>query len=94
MNNIEIKQKINEKLDLLNTEELTLIDNLLNQITSFLTTKKTLDIPAKDDLDNEDPLADLRNSDFIGCFSDEPDLAAKSEEIAQDILARKDVKQL
>jgi hypothetical protein len=39
MNNIEIKQKINEKLDLLNTEELTLIDNLLNQITSFITTK-------------------------------------------------------
>ena len=91
MNNIEIKQKINEKLDLLNTEELTLIDNLLNQITSFITTKKTLNIPAKDGLDNEDPLADLRNSDFIGCFADKPDLAAKSEEIAQGILSRKDL---
>jgi hypothetical protein len=91
MNNIEIKQKINKKLDLLNTEELTLIDNLLNQITSFLKIKTPLDIPSKDNFEN-DPLADLRNSDFIGCFSSEPDLAEKAEEIAQGILSRKDVK--
>ncbi|MFN9734946.1 MAG: hypothetical protein ACK544_13670 [Microcystis sp.] len=92
MNNIEIKQKINKKLDLLNTEELTLIDNLLNQITSFLKIKTPLDISSKDNFENEDPLADLRNSDFIGCFSGEPDLAEKAEEIAQGILSRKDVK--
>ena len=75
MNNIEIKQKINKKLDLLNPEELTLIDNLLNQITSFLKIKTPLDISSKDNFENEDPLADLRNSDFLGCFSGEPDLA-------------------
>jgi hypothetical protein len=36
MNNLELKQKINQKLDQLNPEELTLVDNLLNQITSYL----------------------------------------------------------
>jgi len=92
MNNIEIKQKINKKLDLLNTEELTLIDNLLNQITSFLKIKTPLDISSKDNFENEDPLADLRNSDFIGCFSGEPDLAEKAAAIAQGILSRKNLK--
>lgn len=37
----------------------------------------------------DDPLAELRNSDFIGCFADEPDLAEKSEQIAQDIISKK-----
>jgi hypothetical protein len=39
--------------------------------------------------DNNDPLAELRNSDFIGCFSGEPDLAEKSEQIAQEIISKK-----
>lgn len=38
------------------------------------------------------PLADLRNSDFIVCFSGEPDLAKKAAAIPQAILSRKDVK--
>ena len=92
MNNIESQQRINKKLALLNTEELTLIDNLFNQITSFLKIKTPLDISSKDNFENEDPLADLRNSDFLGCFSGEPDLAEKAAEIAQGILSRKDVK--
>ncbi|MCZ8357912.1 MAG: hypothetical protein O9350_08625 [Microcystis sp. LE19-388.1G] len=92
MNNIESQQRINKKLALLNTEELTLIDNLFNQITSFLKIKTPLDISSKDNFENEAPLADLRNSDFIGCFSGEPDLAEKAAAIAQGILSRKNLK--
>ncbi|MGY6529503.1 MAG: hypothetical protein ACXITR_06195 [Cyanobacterium sp.] len=38
---------------------------------------------------NDDPLAELRNSNFIGCFSDEPDLAQKSEQISQEIITNR-----
>jgi hypothetical protein len=84
MNTLELKQKIAQKLDGLNTEELALVDNLLNQITCYLKTKQS-----PNNINNEDPLAALRNSDFIGCFSGEPDLAEKSEEIAYNILSQK-----
>jgi hypothetical protein len=40
-----------------------------------------------------DPLAQLRNSDFIGCFEDDPDLAEKSEKITRDIITRKETYQ-
>jgi adenosyl cobinamide kinase/adenosyl cobinamide phosphate guanylyltransferase len=76
MTNLELKQKIAQKLDELNTEELTLVDNLLNQITNYLKTQQS-----PNNANNEYPLAVLRNSDFIGCFSGEPDLAEKSVEI-------------
>jgi transcription initiation factor TFIIIB Brf1 subunit/transcription initiation factor TFIIB len=38
---------------------------------------------------NNDPLAELKNSDFIGSFSDDLNLAEKSEQIAQDIMSKK-----
>ncbi|AUC61820.1 hypothetical protein AA637_11975 [Cyanobacterium sp. HL-69] len=44
---------------------------------------------AKKTTESDDPLAELRNSDFIGCFSDEPDLAEKSEQISQEIISNK-----
>ena len=91
MNNIEIKQKINQKLENLTTEELTLVDNLLSQITSYLKSNTSFNNSLKTNTDNEDPLASLRNSDFIGCFAGEPDLAEKSETIIKDILAKKNI---
>ena len=39
---------------------------------------------------NDDPLAKLRNSDFIGCIEYHPDLAEQSEAIAHQILSQKD----
>lgn len=79
----ELKQKIAQKLNSLDIEQLTLIDNLLSQLTSYL--KKTTS-PSET---NHDPLASLRNSDFIGCFEDDPNLATNSEAIGHEILSRK-----
>lgn len=83
MNKLEIKERITANLENLTTEELRFIENLLNQFTSYLKLKN-----AQDNLsnDNDDPLVELRNSDFIGCFSGEPDLAEKSEQIVRDII--------
>ena len=36
-----------------------------------------------------DPLAQLKQSKFIGCFSGDPDLASKSEERFQEIMNEK-----
>ena len=57
----------------------------------FTKKKKTLNVSATVGLDIDVPLADFNNRDFIGSFADEPDLAAKSEEIAQGILSRKGI---
>jgi hypothetical protein len=83
MNTAEIKQRITQKLNSLDIDQLALVDNLLNQLTSYLNkiaTPKASEQP--------DPLASLRNSDFIGCFSGDPDLATNSEEIAHQILSQ------
>jgi hypothetical protein len=82
MNTAEIKQRITQKLNELDADQLTLIDSLLNQITAHL--YKT----TPEDAEQPDPLASLRNSDFIGCFSGDPNLATDSEEIAHQILSR------
>jgi hypothetical protein len=91
MESTDIKQRITKTLDKLNSEQLTLVEKLLKEITMYFKTNKTLDIASEDPKNNDDPLAQLRNSDFIGCFADEPDLAEKSEEIAQAILSEKDI---
>jgi hypothetical protein len=82
MNTTDIKQRITQKLNSLDIDQLALVDNLLNQLTSYL--NKT----ATPKSAQPDPLASLRNSDFIGCFSGEPDLATNSEEIAHQILSQ------
>ncbi len=91
MNNLEIKQRITATLDELNTEELTLVESLLIQVTSYLKIKTSKNNLSELATDNEDPLATLRNSDFIGCFSGESDLAEKSEQIAQEILSSRNI---
>lgn len=82
MNTAEIKQRITQKLNNLDIDQLTLVENLLNQLTAYLNkaTQKEEKQP--------DPLASLRNSDFIGCFSSDRDLATHSEEIAHQILSQ------
>jgi hypothetical protein len=42
--------------------------------------------PNKSKHQNLNPLAQLRQSKFIGCFSGDPDLASKSEEGFQAIM--------
>ena len=80
MNKLEIKKRITDNLDNLTIEDLTFIENLLNQFTSYLKTQKQQNNLSQNN--NDDPLSELRNSDFIGCFSGEIDLAEKSEQIA------------
>lgn len=82
MNTAEIRQRITQKLNNLDIDQLILVENLLNQLTAYLNkaTKKEETQP--------DPLASLRNSNFIGCFSSDPDLATNSEEIAHQILTQ------
>jgi hypothetical protein len=82
LNTTEIKQRITQKLNNLDIDQLTLVENLLNQLTAYLgrTTGK--------EEKQSDPLASLRNSDFIGCFSGDPDLATNSEEIGHQILTQ------
>jgi hypothetical protein len=82
MNSAEIKQRITQKLNSLNTDQLALVDNLLSQLTVYLNKTPTTDA------EQPDPLASLRNSDFIGCFSDDPNLASNSEAIAHQILSQ------
>jgi hypothetical protein len=82
MNTAEIKQRITQKLNNLDIDQLTLVENLLNQLTAYLN-KAT-----GEEEEQPDPLASLRNSDFIGCFSGDPDLAKNSEEIAHQILSQ------
>ena len=56
-------------------------------MTTYFKTNKSLENTSETTLNNDDPLAQLRNSDFIGCFSDDPDLSENSENIAQRILS-------
>ena len=76
-----IKQRITQKLNNLDITQLTLVDNLLTQLTVYLN-------PPNSIVASLDPLASLRNSDFIGCIADDPDLAANSEELAHQILSQ------
>ncbi|MGI0483416.1 hypothetical protein ACN4EE_21870 [Geminocystis sp. CENA526] len=87
MNKLEIKKRITDNLDNLTIEDLTFIENLLSQLTSYLKTQKQQNNCSKNNED--DPLLELRNSDFIGCFSGETDLAEKSEQIVKDIISKK-----
>jgi hypothetical protein len=82
MNTADIRQRITQKLNNLDFDQLTLVESFLNQFTAYL--GKAFRREGK----QPDPLANLRNSDFIGCFSDEPDLATNSEEIVHRILSQ------
>ena len=86
MESTEIKQTITKSLDNLNLEQLALVEKILTEITTYFKTNKSLENTSETPSNNDDPLAQLRNSDFIGCFSDDPNLSENSENIAQRIL--------
>jgi len=90
MEKTDIKQRINKRLDDLDLEQLALIDKILQEVTFYFQANQALEISSKTKENSEDTLAQLRNSDFIGCFSDESDLAEKSEAIAHEILFKKE----
>lgn len=91
MTNTTIKERITATLNNLTTEELTLVEKILTEITSYFQNNQNAKLSEKNQQNNDDPLAKLRNSDFIGCIEDQPDLAEKSEAIAHQILSQKDV---
>ena len=87
MTETKIREKIQNKLNELDFQELVFVDKLLSNITDDLQEiKQTLKV------NNQhlkvDPLPSLKDSDFIGCFVDEPDLSEKSEQLAQLILSQ------
>jgi hypothetical protein len=90
MTEAEIKQRILKSLDDFNLKELTFVEKILKEINDYFKSNKSLSFNSGY-LPENDPLAQLRNSDFIGCFSDEPDFAEKSEKIAKVILGKKDI---
>ena len=87
MESTEIKQTITKSLDNLNLEQLALVEKILTEMTTDFKTNKSLENTSETPSNNDDPLAQLRNSDFIGCFSDDPNLSENSENIAQRILS-------
>jgi hypothetical protein len=91
MEKTDIKYRINKRLDNLELEQLILIDKILQEFTFYFQANQALEISSKTKENSEDPLAQLRNSDFIGCFSDESDLAEKSETIAHEILSKTEI---
>lgn len=67
---------------------MTTIENKKSSVNAWDTLKEmagSISLENPENSENNDPLAELRNSDFIGCFSDEPNLAEKSEQINQNL---------
>lgn len=87
MNNPNIKQRITETLNQLSPEKLVLVEKAVQEIIANLPSKQSGKISSQATHGN-DILAELRNSDFIGCFSDDSDLAENSEKIAHKILSK------
>jgi hypothetical protein len=88
MNAIDLRQQIDQKLANLTIEELALVDKLLLDLKLYFQSPsrgRVIQTPPVED----DPLALLRDSDFVGCFSGSPDLAEKSEEIVGEIFNEK-----
>lgn len=87
MNSTKLKQEIEQNLSQISPDNLKIVAEFVEFIKQKQETIKTNISPTLKNY--EDPLAELRNSDFIGCFSGESDLAEKSEEIAKAILTQK-----
>lgn len=88
MNTIDIKQKITKTLDTLNDEQLSLVEKLLIKMTAYFQTEQPLESSSDSRETTDDPLTKLRNSDSIGCFEDDPNLAEDSEKLAHEILSK------
>lgn len=87
MDKIKLKQEIEQNLSQISFDNLKIIADFVEFIKQKQEIVKTNISPTIKN--NQDPLAELRNSDFIGCFSGETNLAENSEEIAKTILAER-----
>ncbi len=87
MTEAQVRDKIQNKLDELDFQELVFVYNLLSNITDDLHKIKQT-IKVNNQHLKVDSSASLKDSDFIGCFVDEPDLSEKSEQLAQLILSQ------
>ena len=83
----QIREKIQNKLNELNFQELVLVDKLLSNVTAYLQETKQA-LKANSQNLKVDSLPSLKDSDFIGCFVDEPNLSEESEQLAQLILSQ------
>jgi len=88
MDHTTLKQKIIKSLDQLNSEQLAFLEKVVREITTYLNSEQQVEVSKKITQNEKDPLAQLRNSDFIGCFDDTPDLAEKSEVLAREIWSK------
>ena len=82
--------RINARLDPEHSQKLEQLRKYTKLSVSDIV-KRAIDVMyAQQTADPKMKLKTLLNSDFIGCFSDEPDLSENSEDIAQRILSNKD----
>jgi len=89
MNRTEIKQRIAQSLDRLNPEQLVFVEKVVREIAAYLNSEPLVESSSESG-EQDDPLAQLRNSEFIGCFADDSDLAEKSEQVAWEILSKRE----
>jgi len=89
MNSTEIKQRIAQSLDRLNPEQLVFVEKVVREIATYLNSEPLVE-SSSESSEPDDPLAQLRNSEFIGCFADDSDLAEKSEQVAWEILSKRE----
>ena len=78
---LELRQQIDRTLETFTAEELILANQLLETLKAYFESTKSL---GSSNIDR-DPLEGLRNSDFVGCFSAESDLAQNSKAILQTL---------
>ena len=83
----QIREKIQNKLNELDFQELVFVDSLLSNVTAYLQETKQA-LKANSQNLKVDSLPSLKDSDFIGCFVDEPNLSEESEQLAQLILSQ------
>ena len=82
-----IRKKIQDKLNKLDLQELIFVDRVLTDITTYLNQKDVTENSINNP-QNQDSSISLKDSDFIGCFADDPDLSEKSEHLANLILSK------
>lgn len=79
MTNIELKQKINQKLNNLNAEELTLVDNLLSNLNSYFEANKSLLINNKSEEERKKLIHSLRGK-YAHLLNSSEDFAKRKQE--------------
>ncbi|QDZ41317.1 hypothetical protein FRE64_16040 [Euhalothece natronophila Z-M001] len=89
MKSTEIKQRIAQSLDQLNPEKLIVVEKVVREFATYFNSEPLVESSSENN-EQYDPLARLRNSDFICCFGDDSDLAEKSEKVAWEFLSKRE----